>query len=74
MNTDPSKLPPLTDIRYEEVLQVFQVSAFMGHCAFGKFEQQVGYLLFTPTKVSKRASFCGIIWTQLSSCCNSRYV
>ena len=50
MNNDPSKLPLFMDIginRYYKYLGYW----LMGHCAFGKFEQQVSYLLFTPTKV-----------------------
>ena len=57
MNTDPSKLPFYLDIDMNTVLQVFQISASSrSHCALGKFQQQIGNLLFTPTKVSKRAS------------------
>ena len=46
-------------------------SVILRTLAFGEFEQQVGYLLFTPTNVSKLTS-CHRIWIQMDSRCNDR--
>lgn len=54
---DPSKLPHYRniDIRYEHILQVFQISASMSHCAFGKFEKNklISYYLHLLRSVNK---------------------
>lgn len=44
----------------------------MGHYAIGMFEQQVGYLLFTLTKINIKFTSSRRIWIQTSSCCNSK--
>lgn len=73
MNTGhPSTLPQYMDIDINKYYKYFRYQHpwTIVHLVI-KFEQHVGYLPFTPTKVSKFTS-SRPIWIQINSRCNIR--